>query len=116
MRTLILTASCLVLCVAGAYAQAVEQQAKLFPPIEKKELDLKYLGSDSSSVLDCIYKNGGTSRYLQKQKEANVHPKKTEELKSDMPIMQPDSQVKFPILAIVPDSTILFHIRVKRPE
>ncbi|MFD2513150.1 hypothetical protein ACFSRY_04685 [Pontibacter locisalis] len=116
MKTLILTAAFLFLCMAGSYAQTTERSVKQFPPIKKKELDLEYLGSDSSSVLERIYKNEVTSRYLQKHKEANLHQNKTEKLSPEMPIMQPDSSVKFHILAVVPDSTILFHIRVKKPE
>ncbi|MBB6613184.1 hypothetical protein H7F15_19270 [Pontibacter sp. Tf4] len=116
MKRIILSAALLILCMAGAYAQTAEQQTKQFPPIEKKELDLKYLGSDSSSVLERIKKNGVTSRYLQKPVEADINQKKTKKLESEMPIMQPDSSMQFYILAVVPDSTILFHIRVKKPE
>ncbi|TPE42660.1 hypothetical protein FJM65_16485 [Pontibacter mangrovi] len=116
MKRLILTAAPLILCMAGAYAQTAEQQTKPFPPIEKKKLDLKYLRSDSSSVLERIRKKGVTSRYLQKHKEANVYQEKAEKLKPEMPIMQPDSSTQLHILAVIPDSTILFHMRVKKPE
>ncbi|WP_242923692.1 hypothetical protein [Pontibacter liquoris] len=115
IKRVMLTAAFLNLCMAGAYAQTAERHVKQFPPIGNKPLDLKYLGRDSSSVLERINKYGVASRYLTQQKEVNVR-QKTEKLQSQMPVMQPDSSIKFHILAAVPDTTIQYHMRVKKAE
>lgn len=116
MKALTLTATLFVFCVAGAHAQAAEKQIKQFPPIEKKKLDLNYLGKDSSSVLKRIKENNVASRYLKKYEDVNVDQEAMEKLEFNMPIMQPDSSVRFHILAMEPDSTTLYHIQVKKPE
>ena len=117
MKRSILTTALLILFIDGAYDQTAEKQVKQFQPIDKKELDLKYFGSDSSSVLERIKKNDDmTSRFLQKDNGENVHSKKVEKPESGMPIIQPDSSVKFHIIAVVPDSTTQFHMRIKNPE
>ena len=116
MKAITLTATFICFYVAGAHAQTAEQQNKQFPPIEKKELDLNYLGKDSSSVLERIKENDVTSRYLKKHEEVNAERGALGELESKMPIMQPDSSIQFHILALEPGPTILYHLQIKKPE
>jgi predicted RNA-binding protein len=114
MKRSILTAAFLSLFIAGAYAQTAKQQIKQFSPIEKKELNLSYLGKGSSSVLERIKENDVTSRYMNKYENAVVDKETEEKIEPNMPIMQPDSSAQFHILAMKPDSTILYHIQIKK--
>ena len=118
MKTTLFTAVLILLSVAG-YAQSSTPKLKHLPPVEKKELDLEYLGKGSSSVLERVRGNDAGNTSLQKpplsiKKSTGAEPKKQHH--KSMPIMQPDANVHFPLLAAKPDSAVHYHMQVKKPE
>lgn len=110
MKRLILTA----LFAAGA-AGAYAQTTKSLPKINKKPLNLEYLGNDSSSVLDRV-KDSEPNGFLQLRENIDKTAMPESQLKPIMPIMQPDTSIRFPMLAYKPSEDTLHHLLVKKPD
>ncbi|RIJ37030.1 hypothetical protein [Pontibacter oryzae] len=110
MKRLILTAL-FAIGITCAYAQITEP----LPKIDKKPLNLAYLGKDSSSVLERI-KNSKASGFLNLRENADETATPELQLKPTMPIVQPDTSIRFPILAYKPSEDILHHLLVKMPD
>lgn len=118
MKQFTLLALLLILGVAGAKAQVGEKNTKRFPSIKlkKPELNDNYLGQDPAAFLKGLKQKGMTSKYLPAEDKAKRDVPSKKKVAPKMPVMKPDSTIKFQILAVVPDSTTLYHMPVKKPE
>jgi hypothetical protein len=118
MKQFTLIALLLILCAAGANAQITDRKINRFPEIKMQKLKLNenYLGKNSSTFLESIKLNGVTSRYLPDDNKAKADLKSKKNRATKMPIIKPDSTIKFHILAVLPDSATLYHMPVKKPD
>ncbi len=118
MKQYVLLALLLLLGIASAKAQVGEKNIKRFPCIQLKELELKdsYLVQDPAAFLKNLKQKGINSRSLPVENRAKVDMQSKKNIATKMPIMEPDSTIKFQILAVVPDSATLYHMPVKKPD
>jgi len=118
MKQYTLLALLLLLGVVGAQAQVAKLKIERFPSIQLKKLELKnnYLAQDPAAFFKSLKQKGMTSRYLSADQKAKVDVQSKKSIATKMPIMKPDSTIKFQILAVIPDSTTLYHMPVKKPD
>ncbi|RDC58694.1 hypothetical protein [Adhaeribacter pallidiroseus] len=116
MKPYTILALLLILNLVGAKAQVVAPKIERFPSIQLKtpELHDNYLAQDPAAFLKGLQQKGVTSQHLSGDQKAKGEVPLQKSIATKMPIMQPDSTIKFQILAVIPDSTTLYHMPVKK--
>ena len=115
MKRLKILAVLLALSITGVAAQTADPGARKLPPLEKKPLNLEYLGKSSASVLKRIDKHNADADHKPKSGSKGA-AKPLREVAAAMPIARPDTTVTFYLLTQKPDSTVFYHIRIKQPR
>ncbi|MBF8961958.1 hypothetical protein I0P70_01765 [Pontibacter sp. FD36] len=105
----------LVLLSLSAQAQDLDRPQLRLKPLNN-QLELDYLGKDSStSKLNSLEKPGSRYSLFPKSTSKSADTAKESEPKFTMPILVPDSTIQFHILALKPDSTVAFPMPVRKP-
>jgi len=114
MKRNLLVISLMIFCSNWALGQSSTPFALSLPPINKQDLNLKYIGKDSSSVISRINRDAEVRYIAQHQIDKCVVRENTTNPRPVMPIAPYDTSIQYHILSIQPDSSTLYHLRTKK--